>query len=180
MSRAFAFLRALNVGGHTVTMERLREIFEQLGLRNVETFIASGNVVFDGGSPEEHALRKRIEKHLHQSLGYEVVTLLRTERELGALVKGCPFTEAEVAAAQALNVALLQAPLRREAEARLQTLGTELDTFRASGREVWWLCQAKQSESTFSNAVFEKALGLKATFRSFNTLQRLAAKYLKA
>jgi len=180
MGRIFAFLRAVNVGGHTVTMERLRELFDELGLRNVETFIASGNVVFDGGSPDENALRKRIEKHLHQSLGYEVVTFLRTERELGALVKGCPFPEAEVAAAQALNVALLQAPLTGEAETRLQALGTELDAFRASGREVWWLCQVKQSESTFSNAVFEKALGLKATFRGFNTLQRLAAKYLKA
>jgi uncharacterized protein (DUF1697 family) len=180
MGRTFAFLRAINVGGHTVTMERLRELFEQLGLQNVETFIASGNVVFDRGSQDEQAQRKRIEKHLHQSVGYEVVAFLRTERELGALVKGCPFAEAEVAAAQALNVALLQAPLTREAETRLQALGTELDAFRASGREVWWLCQAKQSESTFSNAVFEKALGLKATFRGFNTLRRLAAKYLKA
>jgi uncharacterized protein (DUF1697 family) len=55
-----------------------------------------------------------------------------------------------------------------------------VDAFRASGREVWWLCQVKQSESTFSNAVFEKALKVKATFRGFNTLQRLAAKHLKA
>ncbi len=180
MGQTFAFLRAINVGGHTVTMERLRELFEQLGLHHVETFIASGNVVFDRGSQEEKALRKRIEKHLHQSLGYEVVTFLRTEQELTALVKGCPFAEAEMAAAQALNVALLPAPLTREAETRLHALDTDLDAFRTSGREVWWLCQAKQSESTFSNAVFEKALGLKATFRSFNTLQRLAAKYLKA
>ena len=180
MGRTFAFLRAINVGGHTVTMERLRELFEQLGLGHVETFIASGNVVFDRGSQDEKALGKRIEKHLHQSLGYEVVTFLRTEQELATLVKGCPFAEAEVAAARALNVALVQAPLTREAETRLQALRTELDAFRPSGREVWWLCQAKQSESTFSNAVFEKALGLKATFRGFNTLQRLATKYLKA
>jgi hypothetical protein len=52
--------------------------------------------------------------------------------------------------------------------------------FRSSGREVWWLCQVKQSESTFSNAVFEKALGLKATFRGFNSLRRLAGMHLKA
>jgi uncharacterized protein (DUF1697 family) len=177
--RTFAFLRALNVGGHTVTMARLKELFEELELQNVETFIASGNVVFDHGPQDENALRKRIEKHLHQSLGYEVVTFLRTERELGALVKGSPFPEAEVAAAQALNVALLQAPLTREAETRLQTLGTDLDAFRTSGRDICCLCQVKQSESAFSNAALEKALGLKATFRGFNTLQRLAAKCLK-
>ena len=180
MSRTFAFLRAINVGGHTVTMAQLKALFEELGLRNVETFIASGNVVFDGGSAKEAALQRKIEGHLHEALGYEVATFLRTERELTALVRGCPFSEAEVAGATALNVALLQGPLTAEAEVRLQGLRTEVDAFRMSGHEVWWLCFAKQSESTFSNAVFEKTVKVKATFRGFNTLQRLAAKYLKA
>jgi uncharacterized protein (DUF1697 family) len=180
VSRTFAFLRAINVGGHTVTMERLRGLFGEVGLRNVTTFIASGNVIFDSGARDEQALRKRIERHLREALGYEVVTFLRTDRELAALVEGCPFDGAEVAAAQALNVALLQAPLTAEAEALLQPLRTEVDAFRSSGREVWWLCQVKQSESTFSNAVFEKALGLKTTFRGFNSLRRLAGMHLKA
>ena len=180
MSRTFAFLRAINVGGHTVTMARLKELFGELGLRNVETFLASGNAVFEGGAGHETALRRRIEAHLHKALGYEVITFLRSEKELAALVAGCPFDETEVAAAAALNVALLHAPLTAETEARLQALRSKVDAFRAAGREVWWLCQVKQSESTFSNAVFEKALGLKATFRGISTMQRLSAKPLKS
>ncbi len=179
MSRVFAFLRAINVGGHTVTMARLKVLFEELGLGNVETFIASGNVIFDGGLAKETALQRKIERHLQHALGYEVATFLRTDKEMALLVKCCPFPDEEVAAAKALNVALLHAPLSIEAEARLQSLRTDLDVFRASGREVWWLCRVKQSESTFSNSVFEKALGLKATFRGFSTLQRLAVKHLK-
>jgi uncharacterized protein (DUF1697 family) len=178
MSHTIAFLRAINVGGHIVTMERLRGLFEELGLQGVETFIASGNVSFDGGKWNEAGLRKLIERHLQESLGYEVVAFLRRDRELEKLVKECPFSEGEVDAAKALNVALLHAPLTVEAEARLQTRGTEVDAFRAKGREVWWLCQMKQSESKFSNTVFEKTLGLKTTFRGFSTLQRLAAKCL--
>jgi len=46
MTRYIAFLRAINVGGHTVKMEHLRGIFESMGFSNVETFIASGNVIF--------------------------------------------------------------------------------------------------------------------------------------
>ena len=180
MSRTFAFLRAINVGGHTVTMGRLRELFEMLGLQGVETFLTSGNVSFEGGTDEEAALRNRIEDHLRKALGYDVDTFLRTQRELTSLVKKCPFDASEVASAKALNIALLHAPLPRSAEARLQLLGTQVDTLRPSGREVWWLCQVRQSESKFSNAVLEKALGLKATFRGFNTLQRLAAKHLQA
>jgi uncharacterized protein (DUF1697 family) len=99
---------------------------------------------------------------------------------LAALVQGCPFSAAEAAGSMALNVALLQAPLTAEAEARLQGLRTEVDAFRTADREVWWLCFVKQSESTFSNAVFERTVKVKATFRGFNTLQRLATKYLKA
>jgi uncharacterized protein (DUF1697 family) len=180
MSRSFAFLRAINVGGHTVTMARLKELFEEIGLRNVETFIASGNVVFDGGKAKEAVLQKKIEGHLHAALGYEVAAFLRTEEELAALVRGCPFSVAEAAGSKALNLALLQAPLTAEAEARLQGLRTEVDAFRTAGREVWWLCFARQSESTFSNAVFERTVKVKATFRSFSTLQRLATKYLRA
>jgi uncharacterized protein (DUF1697 family) len=178
MAKRFAFLRAINVGGHTVTMARLRELFEGLGLRNVETFIASGNVVFEGGGADEAALRRKVEAHLQAALGYEVVTFLRTEWELAALVKGCPFGEAEVAAGKALNVAFLQAPLSAEGQARLQALDTAVDAFLAPGREVWWLCRVRQNESTFSNQVFEKALGIRATFRGIGTLQKLAAKHL--
>ena len=105
-----------------------------------------------------------------------MVPFLRTERELVALVAACPFRPDEIASAQALNVAFLQAPLSAEGEARLQTLESEVDAFRVVGRDVWWLCSVKQSESTFSNAVFEKTLKVKSTFRGFNTLKRLAAK----
>jgi uncharacterized protein (DUF1697 family) len=180
MPRTFAFLRAVNVGGHTVTMARLKALFEALGLRNVETFLASGNLIFDAGGTKEAVLREKIEAHLLKALDFEVTTFLRTEGELVALVKGCPFDESEVSAAKALNIALLHAPLSLEAEARLQTLRSEQDAFRVSGREVWWLCRVKQSESKFSNTVFEKTVKTKVTFRGFNTLVRLAAKFLKA
>jgi uncharacterized protein (DUF1697 family) len=179
VSRSFAFLRAINVGGHTVTMARLKDLFQEAGLRNVETFIASGNVIFEGAKGTEAALQRRIETHLRASLGYEVATFLRTDRELADLVKACPFEEAEVASARALNVALLHAPLSPEAEVRLQALRTEVDAFQAVGREVWWLCRMKQSESAFSNSVFEKTTKVQATFRGLNSLQRLAAKYLE-
>jgi len=47
MPRYVALLRGINLGGHTVKMDRLKKLFEELGLKNVETFIASGNVIFE-------------------------------------------------------------------------------------------------------------------------------------
>jgi len=45
------------------------------------------------------------------------------------------------------------------------------------GREVFWLCRMKQSESSFSNAVLEKTTGRPSTLRGMNTLKKMAEKY---
>ena len=75
MPKYVAFLRAISGGGHTVKMDYLRSLFESLGFSNVETFIASGNVIFDSTSKSTKALEKKIESYLLKTLGYEVVTL---------------------------------------------------------------------------------------------------------
>lgn len=177
MPRYIAFLRAINVGGHNVKMEDLRVLFEALGLSKVETFIASGNVIFETGPESVMDLQKRIEVHLQKSLGYEVATFLRMDAEFAEIARYRPFDEAKLQSAQALNVAFLAEPLADEAQAALMSLRTEIDDFHFHGREVYWLCKKKQSESTFSNAVFERKLKTQTTFRGWNTVLKLAEKY---
>lgn len=176
MTRYIAFLRAINVGGHTVKMDALRQHFESLGFANVETFIASGNVVFES---EESApiLEKRIEEMLAYALGYKVATFIRTEAELARIAAYKPFAKADMEAAMALNIAFMAGPLDDESSLKLMALRTDIDDFHSHEREIYWMCRKKQSESTFSNAVFEKALRRQATFRGANTIQRMAAKY---
>ena len=87
MPRYAAFLRAINVGGRVVKMEALRRFFESLDFANVETVIASGNVLFDASSKSEKALEKKIQDHLHTKLGYEVATFVRSPAEMDAIVR---------------------------------------------------------------------------------------------
>ena len=177
MPKLVAFLRAINVGGHTVSMDTLRREFEAIGLKDVETFIASGNVVFTAPPGKATALERKIEKRLHDSLGYEVRTFIRTEAEVAAIAGYKPFEEAQLRSAQAVNVAFLADPLEPAAVKLLMAMRTPIDDFHVNGREMYWLCRKKQSESTFSNARFEKALGGRATFRGVKTIVKLAAKY---
>ena len=177
MPRSIAFLRAINVGGHTVKMDRLREIFESLGFANVETFIASGNVVFETPTGDTAALEAQISTELHEALGYEVATFIRTEAELARIAVHQAFPQSQLDAAQALNIAFLTAPLDAESLRKLMALKTEIDDFAAHEREIYWLCRKKQSESTFSNAVLEKTLGRQSTLRGANTVQKMATKY---
>jgi uncharacterized protein (DUF1697 family) len=176
MASLFAFLRAINVGGHTVTMAKLRGIFEDLGFDDVETFIASGNVIFSSPSKSIAALERKIEDRLQDSLGYQVVTFIRTAPEVVAIASYRPFPEVQIRSAGASCVGFMAQPLDAAARRSLAALKSEIDDFQVNDREVYWLCKLKQSESKFSNAVFERTTGVRVTFRGANTVARLAVK----
>ena len=178
MPRYIAFLRAINVGGHNpVKMDFLRRLFESLGFSNVETFIASGNVVFETTSKNAQALEREIETRLREALGYEVATFIRTDAELAAVASYKPFSQSDLDGAAALNIAFLADGLDDKSSQKLMMLRTDIDDFHLHGREIYWLCRQKQSGSKISNAVLEKAIGQKSTLRGENTVKKMAAKY---
>ena len=171
MPRYIAFLRAINVGGHTVKMERLRALFEELGFRNVATFIASGQVIFETRAGDTAKLEAKIEKHLRSALGYDVATFIRTPAELAAIAGQADPGE------HTLYVCFTRKPPPHAARTRLQTHCNDVDDFEVHDREVYWLCRSRSSDSSFSGALLEKILGGPATARNVNTINRLVAKY---
>jgi uncharacterized protein (DUF1697 family) len=177
MPRYIAFLRAINVGGHNVSMEDLRGHFTRMGFRQVETFIASGNVIFETASRDRETLEKNIEAQLHKALDYEVKTFLRTPDEVTAIAQYQPFDAKAIEAAGAFCVGFLKAPLDAGAQQALMELKTDIDDFHSHGREFYWLCKVKQSESKFSNALMERKLKISSTLRGVNTVAKLAGKY---
>ncbi len=69
--RYIALLRAINVGGRGLKMTALRALFEAMKFEDVETFIASGNVIFRSKA-DPAKLETQIEKRLEKTLGYRV------------------------------------------------------------------------------------------------------------
>jgi len=179
MQRYIAFLRGINVGGHTVKMADLRMLFASLRFEKVETFIASGNVIFESSSEDQAALEKQIEGTLKEALGYEVATFLRTPAELAAIAAYQLFPEAEPAiGAASLYVLLLPMPLTDEVEHQVAALHTPTDEFHCHGREIYWLCRTRLSESTlFSSTLLARTIGLPNTMRNITTIKKLTAKY---
>ena len=178
MPKYVAFLRAINVGGHTVKMDYLRRLFETLGFSNVETFIASGNVIFDSRSNNTKALERKIEKLLHKTLGYEVATFVRATSELADIARYRPFSDSELdGQGNSLYIGFVADNPIDQAKRKLLSFSTEVDDFQVDGREVYWLCRKKMSESEFSGALLEKTLGMSATCRNSTTVKKIAAKY---
>jgi uncharacterized protein (DUF1697 family) len=178
VTRYVAFLRAINVGGRRVKMAHLRKLFEALGFSNVETFIASGNVIFDSPAEDTRKLEQRIEVHLRESLGYEVATFARSASELADISRHQSADPSDLNGEGAsLYIAFLQTPPSPGTEQKLMAFCSEVDDFRIHGREVYWLCRKQMSESSFSGALLEKTMGMPATMRNATTVKRLAAKY---
>ncbi|MFJ8041099.1 DUF1697 domain-containing protein [Kitasatospora sp. NPDC096147] len=111
-----AFLRAVNVGGRTVKMERLRALFADLGLTRVRSYIQSGNVFFDTEETDRAALTARIERHLAAELDFAVPVMLRTVDEVAAVVEADPFAGVEVTPDVRLCVVFLSEPLPADLE----------------------------------------------------------------
>ncbi len=176
MSRYVAFLRAINVGGRVVKMDQLRTLFEAMRFKQVETLIASGNVLFDARSDDAGALEKRIEKHLERALGYEVLTFVRTPAEVAAAAAYEPFGDpAALPPAHAIYVGFLKARPTGEARQKLLGYRSKIDDLCVREREVYWRRVKSLRESLFTGALLEKTLGA-ATMRNVTTVRKLAAK----
>jgi uncharacterized protein (DUF1697 family) len=168
-----AFLRAINVGRRRVRMEELRAHFQEMGFAGVATFIASGNVIFSTPRDDTAKLEAEIEDHLHTSLGYPVVTCLRSPGELAEIARVDP-SGGEV---QSFHVGILRTTPGLLAHQRLAALQTPSDELRLHGREVYWSCATRMSESIITGAMLEKAVESPLTLRNITTLGKLVAKF---
>lgn len=169
-----AFLRGMNLGKRNIKMDELRKIFSELKFENVRTYIASGNVIFDAKEKDEKKLTATIEKHLKESLGYDVFVMLRTHAELETVIKNNPFKDVVDGNGQYISFFAEPPPKGPAKEVEKATTGTEL--FKFKGRELYMLFYVGFSESEFfKKNNYEKLLGIKATNRNINTPVKILA-----
>jgi uncharacterized protein (DUF1697 family) len=167
-----AFLRAVNVGGtKVIKMDDLKRMFESFGLANVQTFIQSGNVIFEAG--EESDLAFRIEAGLEAKLGYKVKVFVRTMDELANIARSPIF---EPQRDEVLHIVLLNEPPDKKARQALAAFNSPADEFTIKGREAYNLRRDREA-SVFSNQFIEKTLKVPATTRNLNTLRKIVEKF---
>ena len=156
-----AFLKGINLGGHTLKMKDLVGHLEALGFSAVETFIASGNAIFEAtGKVAE--LEERIEAHLKKELGWGASTFLRTLPELAKVVEHQPFAGEE----GTVYVGFAKKNLAADA---LDAMQGDLAEFAVHGREFYWLSREPMSQTKITTARLEKALASEVTMRNSTT-----------
>lgn len=175
MPRYVAFLRAINVGGHTVPMGRLVELFEALELEEITTFIASGNVLFRSRS-RPALLERQIDRHLLAELGYPAESFVRTLSDLQLILKQQAFSPGAVASAHALMIGFLRSAPPADVQASIARLEGPTDCLAIRGRELHWLRTVQDSDPKLAKQL-EKALGAPMTVRNVNTIRRIVEKF---
>ncbi len=180
MTRYIAFLRAINVSGHgVIKMETLRKLFEEMRFINVQTYIQTGNVIFDSPEKDLVKLTNKIEKQLHKSLSYEVKTMLRTFSDLQKIIKNNPFKKINLDKNINLYVSVLSEKPDNDSKKLLFSLSDDIATFKITDREVYTLYKRSNAKHPFSNSFIEKKLKVAATTRNWSVIskiQELAAK----
>jgi len=176
MARYVAFLRAINVGGKgVIKMADLATMFATLGLKNVQTYIQSGNVIFDAPETSVAALRGKIELGLSKKMKFAVVACLRTAAEVRAMARCDPFRGHALRQAGKFYVALLAEKPQAERVRALEALSSGIELYQVKGREVYVVFTAEKSAKVkFSGTTVEKTLGVAATGRNHNVICEIA------
>ena len=175
MTLQVAFLRAVNVGRRAVRMDALREVFADMGWPQAQTFIASGNVIFEHPPGSSPGLEERIAVRLATAFGFEIDTFVRSVDDIAALVATAVFEPVLVERCTTHVVGFLKAPVRPSDQRLAHAWDNGVDRVVLRERELHWLSSARQSDSALSGAVFERTLGQRLTLRGVPTLRRLIA-----
>lgn len=179
MVKYVAFLRGINLGNRRPPMSRLKELFEELKFKHVATFIASGNVLFSSAAKDAGRLEARISKHLQSSLGYQVDTFVRTAEEVVKAAEAKAFKDQDREGVT-IHIGFLQRPFSPDVAKKLESIRTGDDEFRVLGREFYWLCRIRTSDSIVWKLPEVKALKLPTmTLRNRTSVRKLIAKHLK-
>jgi uncharacterized protein (DUF1697 family) len=169
-----ALLRGVNVGGNTLSMERLRGLCAELGLRNARTYVQSGNLVFQAEGTVGR-WSEALEQALAGKSRLPVRVLVRTGAEIAAVVARNPFLRETRVDPARLYVTFLSGLPAKSALAALGKVNAGPDRLSHAGREVYLHCPTGYGRSKLANNVLEKALGVAATTRNWRTVTTLAA-----
>ena len=175
MNRHLAFLRGINLGKRQIKMAELKTCLAAIGLYELKTIVASGNVRFE--AEDDTDLKARIEAAIERQFGFAVGVVLRSAAEIEAMLARAPFGRLDPAADVARHVMLFDAPLPKSLQ--LDDRPGHTEVLRIDAREIY-LAGYRQPDGRYTGGLDElgkqldRQLGKGAlvTTRNWNTIEK--------
>jgi len=176
MAVVISMLRGVNLGKHRrMKMDDLRAMCESLKVRDVQTCLQSGNVVFRAREHDATVLTRRLEKEIERTFGFHSDVITRTVPEMRQVVASNPFAKRRGIDPSKLLVTFLATDPGDEARERVRAIETDPEELHIDGRELYVYFPNGMGRSKLPFAAIDKALKTPATARNWNTVTKLLA-----
>lgn len=174
MTRAFiALLRGVNVSGRNkIPMAELRSLCTSLGWRAVESYIQSGNVVFQAVG-ESAGLEEELEQAVQRQFGLSIAIVVRAAADWPAYLKGNPYPEASESEPNHVMLALSKSPPSPDAAVKLRDRALGGERIVQVGDAIWIHYGLGVARSKLSPALFDRLVGSPVTARNWRTVLKL-------
>jgi uncharacterized protein (DUF1697 family) len=173
MPTYIALLRGINVGGcRQIKMADLHAHFAAVGASNVRTYIQSGNVIFHHRATTSAAMKKTIERHLAEKLGYAVATIVKTADELARIAAANPYDTGLPDFGKRMYVCFFEKAPSPNAIQSIFPLLSNDERLVVTGDAGYAYYAAGLGRAKLTGSVIERKLGL-ATLRNWNTVTAL-------
>jgi uncharacterized protein (DUF1697 family) len=174
MTVIVSLLRGVNLGSHNrIKMDALRALHESLGLRDVQTYVQSGNVIFRTKDRDLVRLRARIENGIERTFGFRPGVILRTTFDLRDVIARNPFAARDGIDPAKLLVTFLASEPAPEARDKVLAIPAHPEELRIHGRELYIYFPNGLARPKLSLARVEKTLQTSGTGRNWNTVRKL-------
>ncbi|WAS93687.1 DUF1697 domain-containing protein [Nannocystis punicea] len=174
MTTFIALLRSINVGStRKLPMADLRGLCGELGFAAVQTYIQSGNVVFNAeGSTDTH--EAALEQGITRAFGMHVDVMVRTAAQWRQIVAGSPLRSEAEAEANRVLLGVSKRPPRTDAVTKLNERATLGERVVAAGEVLWFHYPGGVGRSKWTPALIDRVVGSPLTARNWRTVQQVA------
>jgi uncharacterized protein (DUF1697 family) len=174
MAVIISMLRGVNVGGHNkIKMDALRALYESLKLRDAQTYVQSGNVIFRTDERDMTRLARRIEDGIEKKFGFRPDVILRTTAEMRGVVAKNPFASRRGIEPGKLLVSFLASDPGEEGREKVRQMKCDPEELRIEGREVYIYFPNGMGRSKLPWAGLDKILKTPATGRNSNSVTKM-------
>ena len=171
MNKYVAFIRGVNVGGITLTMYDLKKIFAGLGFKNIQSYIQSGNIVFESDETDTTLLGNKIQESIQKKTKLSVVVFIKTNEQIRSLVSNTPFGK-NFDANRIYVIMMNKTPIAEKFEGIKSGISAG-ENFILKKDVIYSYYGNGYGKSKHTNNYFEKVLSVSATTRNWNTINKI-------
>jgi len=173
MTAVISMLRGVNLGKRRIKMDDLRSLYRSLGFQDPQTYVQSGNVVFQTSKTDFPHLTRQIEAAIEKTFGFHSDVILRTTSEMRAVLQNNPFEARKDVEPGKLLVTFLPRDPGTDIRQRLRSLHCAPDELHCTVRELYIYFPNGMARPKISWPALEKILQSTYTGRNWNTVGKL-------